>query len=328
MGRRVVLVGGAGLIGSTITDLLLTEASGEIDEVRIFDDFSRGTRSNLSNSLNDSRLHVIEGDVRDKGAVGDALAGADALFHLAAIRITRCASEPRLANDILVNGTFNVLEAAVEKNVGKVILSSSASVYGLADRFPTPETQHPYNNTTIYGAAKTYNEGLARSFKAMYDLDYVALRYFNVYGPRMDIEGKYTEVFIRWINSISRGEPPVIYGDGSATMDFVYVGDIARANLAALRSNVTDEVFNIARGEETSLRQLAETLLDVMGSDIGLEFKDVATVGGVVRRKADISKAQELLGFQAEKSLKEGLAELVSWWRSLPGSVQEEVGAR
>lgn len=325
MGKRVVLIGGAGLIGSTIADLLLSEASSEIDEIRIFDDFSRGSRANLASALEDPRLHIVEGDVRDRHAVGKALSGVDAVFHLAAIRITRCASEPRLANDILVNGTFNVLEAAVEHNIAKVILSSSASVYGLADEFPTPETQNPYNNNTIYGAAKAYNEGLARSFKAMYDLDYIALRYFNVYGPRMDTEGKYTEVFIRWMNNIASGQAPVIYGDGSATMDFVYVGDIARANLAAFRSDVTDEVFNIARGEETSLRQLAETLLRVMGSDLELAYKDVVTAGGVARRKADITKAQKLLGFRAEKSLEEGLAELVKWWQSLPEKTQNEV---
>jgi UDP-glucose 4-epimerase len=324
----VGLVGGAGLIGSTITDLLLSELSDEIEEIRIFDDFSRGTRANLANALQDPRVRIIEGDVRDRHAVNKAFIGADAVFHLAAIRITRCASEPRLANDILVNGTFNVLEAAVEQNIDKVILSSSASVYGLADQFPTPETQHPYNNETIYGAAKAYNEGLARSFKAMYDLDYVALRYFNAYGPRMDTEGKYTEVFIRWMNNIATGQAPVIYGDGSATMDFVYVGDIARANLAALQSNVTDEVFNVARGEETSLRQLAETLLRVMGSDLELAFKDVVTAGGVARRKADVSKAERLLGFRAEKNLEEGLTELVNWWQSLPTASKSEAVAR
>lgn len=314
--KRVVLVGGAGLIGSTIADQLVETSRDEIGEIAIFDDFSRGTQKNLSKAMQDDRLKIIEGDVRDVKAVDEALKGADTVFHLAAIRITRCASEPRLANDILVNGTFNVLEAAVNNQVGKVVASSTASIYGLADDFPTNETHHPYNNRTIYGAAKVYNEGLLRSFNDMYGLDYIALRYFNVYGPKMDTEGKYTEVFIRWMQAIANGEPPIIHGDGSATMDFVYVEDIARANLAAMRSDVSDEVFNIARGEETSLRDLAETLIDVMDSDVKPEYKDVPQVGGVTRRKADVSKAADQLGFRAEVSLKDGLGKLVEWWKT------------
>ena len=183
------------------------------------------------------------------------------------MRITQCAEEPRLALEVLVNGTFNVLEAAVEAGVRKVVASSSASVYGLAEQFPTTERHHPYNNDTFYGAAKAFNEGMLRSFHAMYGLDYLALRYFNVYGPRMDIFGLYTEVLIRWMERIARGEPPLIFGDGLQTMDFVHVADIARANILAARADVTDEVFNVACGVETSLRELADALIHAMGAE-------------------------------------------------------------
>jgi UDP-glucose 4-epimerase len=220
-----------------------------------------------------------------------------------------------LALEVLVDGTFNVLEAAVNAGVNKVVAASSASVYGLADEFPTPEQFHPYNNRTLYGAAKTFNEALLRSFHEMYNLKYVALRYFNVYGPRMDLHGAYTEVFIRWMDRITVGKPPLIYGDGTQTMDFVYVEDIARANLLAAKADVSDEVFNIARGEETSLNNLANTLVKVMGSDLKPEYGPARTVNPVPRRLADIRKARQILGFEAQFSLQEGLQNLVRWWR-------------
>ena len=179
--------------------------------------------------------------------------GMDVVFHQAAIRITQCAEEPRLALEVLVDGTFNVIEAAARRGVRKVVAASSASVYGLAEQFPTAENHHPYANDTLYGAAKVFNEGLLRSFHAMSGLDYVALRYFNVYGPRMDIHGVYTEVLVRWMERIAAGKPPLIFGDGSQTMDFVYVEDIARANVLAADADVDDEVFNVASGVETSL---------------------------------------------------------------------------
>lgn len=312
--QRVLLTGGAGLIGSTIADLLTQDT--DLEEIVIFDDFSRGTMTNLEVATRDPRLRVVRGNILDVDDLNSAVSGVDAIFHLTAIRITQCAQEPRLANDILVNGTFNILEAAVRQGVKRVVASSSASVYGMAETFPTSERHHPYNNDTIYGAAKAYNEGLLKSFKAMYGLDYVAFRYFNVYGPRMDTIGKYTEVFIRWMNAIENNEPPVIHGDGSATMDFVYVEDIARANLAGLRSDVTDEVFNVGTGVETSLADLARALLKVMGSDLQPVFEPVRSVNAVARRQADVSKAKEMLDFEASVGLEEGLARLVMWWRA------------
>ncbi|GGV09819.1 NAD-dependent epimerase [Streptomyces filipinensis] len=313
-GKKILVTGGAGTIGSHLVDLL---AEGGAREIVVLDNLVRGRRANLAQALSGGAVEIVEGDVRDAGTVRKATEGADLVFHLAAIRITQCAEEPRLANEVLVDGTFNVLEAAAEEGVAKVIASSSASVYGMAEDFPTTERHHPYNNDTFYGAAKAFNEGMLRSFHAMYGLDYVALRYFNVYGPRMDIHGLYTEVLIRWMERVEAGEPPLILGDGTQTMDFVDVRDIARANVLAAESDVTDEVFNIASGTETSLKELAEGLLEAMGAS-GLEpvHGPARAVNGVTRRLADTSRAAERLGFTADIDLRTGLRDLVRWWRA------------
>jgi UDP-glucose 4-epimerase len=322
--RKVLLTGGAGLIGSTLADVLLREEP-ELEEVIIYDNFSRGTEQNLVLALQDERVRLIKADIRDLERLNAAMHEIDTVFHLAAIRITKCAEDPRLANDVLVNGALNVFEAAVNNDVGKVITSSSASVYGLADEFPTNEMHHPWNNDTIYGAAKAYNEGILKSFKANYGLDYLALRYFNVYGPRMDTVGLYTEVLIRWMQAIQNHEPPIIHGDGSATMDFVYVGDIARANYLAAKSAATDEAINIGTGIETSLRELCNTLLFVMESLLEPEFVESRKINSVTRRKADVTKAKELIGFEAEVNLEEGLMRLVNWFRtSAPSDVKAD----
>ena len=312
--KRVLITGGAGLIGSHIADLVALEKPREII---ILDNFVRGRRDNLSTAISGGPLNIIEGDIRDRSLLAKVFEGVDIVFHQAAIRITQCAEEPRLAFDVLAEGTFNVLEAAVKAGVSKVVAASSASVLGLAESFPTTEEHHPYNNRTIYGAAKTFNEGLLRSFAEMYGLRYVALRYFNVYGPRMDIHGLYTEVLIRWMERIERGEPPLIFGDGSQTMDFVHVADIARANVLAAESPLTDEVFNVACGVETSLLELAEALLRTMGADgLAVEHGPERAVNGVRRRLASTAAAAERLGFRAEIGLEEGLSDLVDWWRA------------
>jgi UDP-glucose 4-epimerase len=310
---RCLVTGGAGFIGSHIADLLVKEGAREIV---VIDNFTRGRRENLGWALANGNVRIVEADIRDTALLVELTRGVDVVFHQAAIRITQCAQEPRLAHDVLATGTFNVLEAAVNAKVPKVVAASSASVYGLAEEFPTTERHHPYNNDTIYGAAKTYLEGMCRSFHAMHGLDYVALRYFNAYGPRMDIHGKYTEVMIRWMERIRDGKLPLIFGDGSQTMDFVYVEDIARANILAAGNAVTDEVFNVASGTETSLKQLAQLMLKVMGSKLGIEFGPERTVNPVARRLASTEKAERLLGFRTEVSLEEGLRRLVEWWRS------------
>jgi UDP-glucose 4-epimerase len=236
------------------------------------------------------------------------------VIHMATLRITACAGEPREAMGVMCDGSFNVLEAAQAAGVKKVVAASSASIYGLADTFPTREDHHPYNNRTWYGASKIMLEGLLRSFNDMYGLPYVALRYFNVYGPRMDIYGKYTEVLIRWMERIAAGQPPLILGDGTQTMDFVYIEDVARSNILALESDIIDDVFNIASGRETSLNELAAALLKVMGSDLQPEYGPERKVNPVSRRMADTTKAEQLLGFRAQVSLEDGLSRLVDWW--------------
>lgn len=311
--KHVLITGGAGLIGSHIADLLVREQPARIV---ILDNFVRGRMANLDSARARAEITVIDGDIRDEREVAEAMRGVDIVFHQAAIRITQCAEEPRLAMDVLATGTFNVLEAAVKAGVSKVVAASSASVLGMADSFPTTESHHPYNNRTIYGAAKAFNEGLLRSFNDMYGLPYVALRYFNVYGPRMDVFGAYTEVLIRWMERLAAGEAPVIFGDGSQTMDFVHVRDIARANILAAKSDVTDDVFNVASGTETSLVDLATALSRAMGVDMPPTFAPQRKVNPVPRRLADTSKAADRLGFATRISLDEGMRDLVAWWRT------------
>jgi nucleoside-diphosphate-sugar epimerase len=310
---RVLITGGAGLIGSHIADALIDAGASEIV---VLDDFTRGRRENLATASATGRVRVIEWDVRRVEDVARAIEGVDVVFHQAAIRITHCAEDPRLAKDVLVDGTFNVLEAAVRAKVRKVVAASSASIYGLAEIFPTEENHHAYANRTIYGAAKLFNEGLLRSFNDMYGLNYVALRYFNVYGPRMDMFGAYTEVLIRWMEAIAAGQPPTIFGDGSDTMDFVHVHDIARANLLAAQSDATDAVFNVGTGVETSLNQLADRLLAVMGSTLKPRYAPPRKINPVSRRLASVAAARDRLGFRAEVSLDAGLRSLVNWWQS------------
>ena len=315
---RVLVTGGAGLIGSHIVDRLLNESPVEIV---VLDNFVRGRRDNLANAVLSGRVTIIEGDIRDRALVKDAMRGIDVVFHQAAIRITQCAEEPALAMDVLVNGTFVVLDEARQAGVRKVIAASSASVYGLADRFPTDEQHHPYNNRTLYGSVKLFNEGLLRSFNEQYGLEYVALRYFNVYGPRMDVHGAYTEVFIRWMENIEAGRPPMIFGDGTQTMDFIYADDIARANILAARAPVSDAVYNIASGTEFSLNECAEMLLRVMKSPLKVEYGEARKVNGVTRRLASTWRAEQEIGFQAVVPFEMGLSRLVDWWRQSRESV-------
>ena len=313
-GSRILVTGGAGLIGSSTIDVLLRDHDPR--QVVIFDNLVRGRLANVERALADKRVSFVEGDIADSAAIERATRGMDAVIHLAALRITACAAEPRQALEVMCDGSFNVVEAARLAGVTRVVAASSASVYGLADSFPTREDHHPYNNRTWYGASKVMLEGLLRSYNAMYGLPYVAMRYFNVYGPRMDIHGKYTEVLIRWMDRIANGQPPLILGDGLQTMDFVYIDDVARANVAALRADCDDEVFNVASGCETSLAELASALLSVMGAQ-GLvpEHGPERSVNPVPRRLASTEKAERLLGFRSQVGLHEGLSQLVAWWR-------------
>src|SRR5436190_7520902 len=290
--KRALITGGAGLIGSHIADRLVAEG---VQQVVVLDNLTRGRSKNLEPAIASGKLTVIEGDIREPELVLQAMEGIDIVFHEAAIRITQCAEDPRLAHDVLATGTFNVLEASVAKKVKRVVYASSASIYGQAEEFPTNESHHGYGNRTIYGSIKLYGEGLLRSFYEMYGLNYVALRYFNVYGPRMDAFGVYTEVMIRWMERLSAGKPCLILGDGSQTMDFVYVDDVARANIIAANSSITDDTINVASGTETSLTQLAEALGRVMGVELPPEYGPARKATPVWRRLADVHKAQRRL---------------------------------
>jgi len=312
-GAEVLVTGGAGTIGSTLVDQLLDAGVAHVDVV---DNLVRGRRANLDAALASGRVDLVDGDIRDRDLVRDLTKGKDLVFHQAAIRITQCAEEPRLALEVLVDGTFNVYEAAAAERVTKLVSASSASVYGLAEEFPTSERHHHHNNDTFYGAAKSFNEGMLRHFRASDGLDYVALRYFNVYGPRMDVHGVYTEVLVRWMERIADGRPPLIFGDGQQTMDFVFTRDIARANLLAAVADVNDGVYNIASGVETSLLDLAEAMLRATDSDLSVEFGPAREVNGVTRRLADVTAAREDLGFVTEVGIEDGLRELIAWWRA------------
>lgn len=312
-GQRILITGGAGLVGSTIADLLVER---EPAEIVVLDNFTRGRRENLAWASKNGPVKLIEGDIRDRELVAETMRGIDVVFHQAAIRITQAAAEPRLGVEVLVDGTYNVFEAAIEAGVRRVIAASSASIYGLAETFPTREDHHPYANDALYGAAKTFNEGLLRSLHTMSGLDYVALRYFNVYGPRMDVHGVYTEVLVRWMERIAAGEPPLIFGDGAQTMDFVYIDDVARSNVLALQSDLDDEVFNVASGTETSLHDLAATLLQVMESDLLPVYGPERSVNAVPRRLASTEKAERLLKFKSTVPLEDGLRRLVRWWQA------------
>lgn len=311
--KRILVTGGAGFIGSHIVDLLADEDCGEIV---VLDNMVRGRSENLAYAAARGPVRLVNGDIRDKDLLASLVQTADLVFHQAALRITHCAAEPRLAMEVMVQSTFDLLELCVEHGVEKVIAASSASVYGMAEEFPTTEDHHAYNNRTLYGAAKAFNEGLLRTFNDMKGLDYIAFRYFNVYGPRMDIHGRYTEVLIRWMERLEAGEAPIIFGDGRQTMDFVHVRDIAHANVLAAKGNLSDQVFNIGSGKETSLLQLAHSLAAVMGRQ-GLEpeFAPERTVNPVPRRIASTDKAERLLGFRTSVSLEVGLRDLVDWWR-------------
>ena len=312
-GKHILVTGGAGFVGSHIVDLLLQAGC---DRVIVVDNMVRGRIGNLASSLGDPRLNVVQADIRDAGLMRRLLDGIDIVYHQAALRITHCAAEPDQALQVMVQATQTLMDQCVEKKVEKVIYASTASVYGLADSFPTEETHHPYNNRTLYGAAKVFGEGLLRSYNDMYGLNYVALRYFNVYGPRMDLHGRYTEVLVRWMERLESGAAPIIFGDGLQTMDMIHVTDVARANILAAEAPVSDVVLNVASQTETSLLDLAHGLGRAMGRpDLKPVHQAARAVNPVPRRLGSARLAAALIGFRAQVPLDDGLRGLVDWWR-------------
>jgi UDP-glucose 4-epimerase len=323
LGKRVLVTGGAGFVGSHIVDLLLVAGCGEIVVV---DNMVRGRPENLGAAMAAGRVKLVDGDIRDTALLRKLTAGCDTVFHQAALRITHCAVEPDAAMQVMVNATYDLMRVCVELGVRKVVMASSASIYGMAETFPTPEAHHPYGNRTLYGAAKCFGEGLLRAFNDMYGLKYAALRYFNVYGPRMDIHGRYTEVMVRWMERIEAGQPPIIYGDGLQTMDMVHVRDVARANVLAARSSATDVVFNVGSESETSLIDLAHELARAMGRPELVPVHEAErAVNPVPRRLASGAVAAEVLGFRPEVPFQEGVRDLVAWWRAETQAAREPV---
>lgn len=309
--KKILITGGAGFIGSYVIEELLKH---DPEIIIILDNLIRGKVENIESFIDNSKIKFVNGDIRDYEILSSCVSGCDYVFHMAALRINACAANPKEGFDVMMDSTFNLFELCVKFKIKKVIYSSSASIYGMANNFPTNEEENPYDNQTFYGAAKLWGEQALRSFKFMYDLDFVALRYFNVYGERMDTDGKYTEVLIKWLDCIKLNENPAIYGDGFDSMDFVHVKDVAKANVLALLSNATDEVFNVGTQKETNLIELLELLLIVNKSNLKPVFKDANTINPVKRRLADISKINNYFNFKPEIDLENGLISLSKWY--------------
>ena len=309
-GKKLVVVGGAGLIGSHTVDKLLEH---DVKEIVIYDNFLRGRVENLSNALKDDRVSIYDvgGDLMQTDILEAALDGADGVFHLAALWLLQCHEYPRSAFDVNVRGTFNVMEACVAKGVKRLIYSSSASVYGDAVMEPMTE-EHPYNNKNFYGATKICGEAMMRAFHHRYGLDYVGLRYMNVYGPR-HYKGAYIAVIMKMLDAIDNGESPTIFGDGSEAFDFVAVEDCALANVCAMTSEATDELYNVGTGKRTSLRELAEKLVFLTGCQKPITFKERSQATLVRNRIGCPEKAKKEIGFQAQYDLDEGLMRLIEW---------------
>ncbi len=315
--KSILITGGVGFVGSHILDILLEE---NISQVFILDNLARGNLRNIAEALKSEKVTFIEGDISDYQVLENSIKQVDYCIHMAAMRINFCSINPTVGFKTMAEGTYNVVDLCIKHNIKKLVAASSASVYGMADKFPTSELHHPYNNRTFYGAMKMFNELMYRSFNETNNLNYVAHRFFNLYGPRMDTDGKYTEVLIKWYKLIKENKRPLIYGDGKQTMDFINVKDVAKACVMSLKSDISDEVFNIASGEEVSLEELCFCLLKVMNSNLKPEYIDIPDERKnveVYRRKADICKAKELFGFQSSIGLEEGLIGLVQWLDNL-----------
>jgi UDP-glucose 4-epimerase len=317
-GSRILVIGGAGFIGSHVADELTKE---DVKEIVIYDNFYRGTMDNLREALKDPRIRIYEvgGDICQTDILDSALKGADYVFHLAALWLLQCYEYPRAAFEVNIRGTFNVLETCVNHKIKKLIYSSSASVYGDAVEIPMTE-EHPYNNKTFYGATKVAGEQMCRAFYHRYGLNYVALRYMNVYGPRQDYKGAYIAVIMKILDQLDQGLPPIIYGDGSQAYDFIYVSDCAVANISALKANTTDTAYNVGRGIQTTIKELAESILEITGSDLKIQFEPGGTTF-VKNRVGSSKKAEAEIGFKAKVSLREGLEKLIEWRKNHKGEV-------
>lgn len=312
-GKSILVIGGAGFIGSHVVDQLLTE---DVKRVIVFDNFARGTLDNIEEALKDPRCRVFEagGDILQTDILNAAMKESDSVICLAALWLLQCYEYPEAAFETNVRGTFNVLEACRHNNINRLVWSSSASVYGDAVEIPMTE-EHPFNNRTFYGATKIAGEAMCRAYNERYGLNYVGLRYMNVYGPRQDYKGTYIAVIMKILDRLDQGLPPVVYSDGSQAYDFIYVEDAAGANILALKSNTTDEFYNVGMGTKTTIKELTETILKIYNCDLGIEYKPEGKTF-VTNRIGSTDKAEKHLGFRATTSLKEGLRKLIEWRKS------------
>ncbi|MBT3638469.1 MAG: NAD-dependent epimerase/dehydratase family protein [Opitutae bacterium] len=310
----VLVIGGAGFIGShVVAELLKTD----VGRVVIFDNFARGKLHHLTESLEDSRCEIYShgGDVRDVDILNDAMDGIDGVIHLAAMWLLHCKDFPRTAFHVNIEGTFNVLEACVKNGVKRLVYSSSASVYGDAVEVPMTE-EHPFNNRNFYGSTKIAGEAMCRAFYDRYGLDYVGLRYMNVYGPHQDQTAAYTGVIPIMLNKIDANEAPVINGDGTQAYDFIDVEDVARCNVLALEAEASDEFYNVGTGVQTSISQLCDTILDLKQSDLKVTYNPYSEDDArrmVQNRIGCPQKAKKDLGFEYETELRKGLQDLIVW---------------
>lgn len=320
-GKRFLVIGGAGFIGSHTVDLLCKE---DVAEIVIYDNFARGTHENLSEALRDPRVKIFEagGDICQSDILDAALKGTHGVFHFAALWLLQCHEYPRSAFDVNIRGTFNVLEACVNNKVERLVYSSSASVYGDAVEEPMTE-EHPFNNKNFYGATKIAGEAMARAFHHRYGLNYVGLRYMNVYGSRQDYRGAYIAVIMKMLDAIDRGEGPTIFGDGSEAFDFVAVEDCARANICAMKADATDRFYNVGSGRRTSLRELAEMLLELTGCNRPIHYAPRSQATLVRNRIGCPKRAKAEIGFEATIGLEEGLRRLIAWRRAHMEQVAE-----
>ncbi len=308
-GKKICVIGGAGLIGSHVTEQVLEQP---VEEVVVFDNFSRGTYENLAAVEGHDKLTIVEGNINHTDVLNDVLSDVDGVFHLAAMWLRHCYEYQRAAFEVNIEGTFNVMEACVKQNVERLVYSSSASVYGNAVELPMTE-EHPYNNRTFYGATKIAGEHMLRSFNERHNLNYVGLRYMNVYGPRQDYKGTYTAVMMKILDRLDAGKPPIVFGDGSQSYDFIYVADVARANIKAMQAETCDEFYNVGMGVKTSIKELAELILDLTDSNLEIDYRKEEGETFVTHRLGSTEKAKEELGFEATVPLQKGMAKLIEW---------------
>lgn len=318
-GKRILVVGGAGLIGSHIVDLLIET---DVAEIVIYDNFSRGSLDNLDGALGDPRVSIFPhgGDILQGDILSKAMEGIDGVFLLAALWLLQCHEYPEAAFQVNVQGTFNVIMSAIRNQVKRVVYSSSASVYGDAVEIPMTE-DHPYNNDTFYGATKIAGEHFFKSLGKRYGLDWVGLRYMNVYGPRQDYKGAYIAVMHKILDRIENGKPPIVFGDGSQQYDFVHVTDIARCNILAMQADVTGECYNVGRGIGTTIKELAELLLQLTGSSLGIHYEPAGPTF-VTKRIGCPEKAERDLGYRWTVSLEDGMESLIEWRRANESALQ------